>query len=209
MTSLANALKDFGRPARAPAEPFPLDAFAPPPIVPASSHPAVDMDAAIQAAVREAEEALAARLGEAHAAQMEDMRQTHAQERAAMLEAMGADLAGQIVARLSDMEARLVELTTSVAARILGSALTGDLADKAVARLAAVVSGALRDDETLRVTVTGPVSLFETLRDALPAHAGQLHFEESHAADLSVTIDENLYETRIAEWSSAVSEVLS
>ncbi len=55
----------------------------------------------------------------------------------------------------------------------------------------------------------GPSSLFETLREALGSRAANLDFVEAAGLDLTVTIDETVFETRIAEWSSTLSEVLS
>jgi hypothetical protein len=208
--ALANALKDFGEPAAPSAGAFDLGAlddmtFAMPP----PSEPAVDVSAQVEAAVREAEEALVARLQAEHEEQVAELTRAHEEALAAMSAEMVEALRATISGRLGEMEARLVEMTTAVTARILGMALTDEVAGRAVESLAATISRALRDDETIRIRVTGPSSLYEALVEALPQHREQLHFEESARADLSVTIDESLFETQVSQWSKSVSEVLT
>ena len=55
----------------------------------------------------------------------------------------------------------------------------------------------------------GPLSLFETLKASLGPRAANLDFVEAPGFDLTVAIDEAVFETRIAEWSAALSEALS
>jgi len=61
----------------------------------------------------------------------------------------------------------------------------------------------------VRIGVRGPLSLFEPLSAALGSRAANLDFTEASGFDLTVTIDETVFETRIAEWSASLSEVLS
>src|SRR5438445_818949 len=74
------------------------------------------------------------------------------------------------------------------------------------ARLAAAHEAAL---EAERIGVRGPLSLFEPLKAALGDRAANLDFTEAPGFDLTVTIDETVFETRIAEWSASLSEVLT
>ena len=60
-----------------------------------------------------------------------------------------------------------------------------------------------------RIGVRGPLSLFEPLKAALGSRAANLDFAEAPGFDLTVSIDETVFETRIAEWSASLSEVLS
>jgi hypothetical protein len=107
------------------------------------------------------------------------------------------------------MEVRLAESTGMVASRILGAVVSEDLRDRAIARLAGLIREALRDGEAVRIRVHGNLPLFEALKQQLPGHAGQFDFMESPDFDLSVTIDESIYETRLAEWSAALAEILA
>ena len=61
----------------------------------------------------------------------------------------------------------------------------------------------------VRIGVRGPLSLFETLQAALGSRAANLDFVEAPGFDLTVTIDEAVFETRMAEWSATLSEALS
>lgn len=67
----------------------------------------------------------------------------------------------------------------------------------------------MHDREAVRIQVRGPQSLFEPLRTALGERAGNLQFIETPGFDLTVSIDGNLFETRLSEWSSALSGALS
>jgi hypothetical protein len=57
--------------------------------------------------------------------------------------------------------------------------------------------------------VRGPQSLFETLSAALGDHAGEFSYVEAPGFDLAVTIDGNLFETRLSEWSAALADILA
>ena len=72
-----------------------------------------------------------------------------------------------------------------------------------------LIREALQDSEAIRIRVRGNLPLFETLKEKLPEHANQLDFMESPDFDLSVSIDDSVYETRLAEWSLALSETLA
>ena len=61
----------------------------------------------------------------------------------------------------------------------------------------------------MRIAVRGPLSLFETLKASLGPRAANLDFVETPGFDLTVAIDEAVFETRMAEWSTTLSEVLA
>ena len=216
--SLADALKDFGAGPACAAEPFAADALAFPdgptdfPDFPPMAMPMpepVDVDALVAEAVARAELALSERLAQEHGEALHAEKQRHAEETAELQQRFAAEATGKIDAGLAEMEQRLIDSTGAVAARILGAILNDDLRDRSVARLADLVREALRDDEAVRVRVHGNVPLFEALKDRLPECAGQFDFFESPDFDLSVAIDESIYETRLAEWSAALAEILA
>lgn len=214
--ALANALKDFGTPSSTDAgllaEPmgFPglpdmdLPAFED---VPAFEP--VDTEALIAEAVAAAEAALTERLAQEHADALQVERDRHAEE-LAELQAQFAQEAGEkIDAALDAMETRIIELTGAVTARILGVVLTDDIRERSIERLAEIVRKALTDDEAVRIHVRGSLPLFDALKTKLPRYAEQFDFAESTNFDLSVTIDDSVFETRLAEWSSLLAETLS
>jgi hypothetical protein len=215
-SALAAALKDFGAgPPRPAAEPFRVAAMgAPPPPIDLPGFPPepevepIDVDAIVAEAVAAAEAALAQRLCDEHAEALRAEQERHAEEVAA-LEGRFADAASVTIRdRFAEMEGRVVELTSAVTARILGTTLTDDIRDRSIERLAALIREALMDGEAVRIRIHGSLPLFETLKEKLPERGAQLDFMERPEFDLSVSIDDSVYETRLAEWSAALAETL-
>ena len=219
MRSLAAALKDFGAPPLAAADPF----VSPPgfssevdfpvsepfefPQMPAAQ--TVDVDAVIAEAVAQAEAALAERLSDEHAQALQSERDRHAEEVAELHNRFAEEAGAKILQRIEEMENHLIELTSAITARILGVVLTDDIRKRSIERLAAIIREALSDGEAIRIRVRGSLPLYEELKKLLPTHAAQLEFSESANFDLSVTIDDSVFETRLAEWSSALAGTLS
>lgn len=208
--------RDFGAGSSRPAEPFAVDAMAYserpmdfPDFPPMAMPDPVDVDALVAEAVARAEEALGERLAQEHGEALHAEKQRHAEEIAELQQRFAAEATDKISAGLAEMEHRLIESTGAVTARILGAVLADDLRDRSVGRLADLIREALRDDEAVRVRVHGNVPLFEMLKDRLPECAGQFDFFESPDFDLSVAVDESIYETRLAEWSAALAEILA
>lgn len=217
--SLANALKDFGDSPAFAAEPFsaPADFAMPsvdlPDFPPMPAAEPVDVDAivaeAVAEAVAQAEAALSERLVQEHEEALRQEKERHAEEMGELQKRIGDAAGKKILIRFQEMEGRIVELTSAVAARILGSVLTDDIRDRSIERLSGLIREALQDSEAIRIRVRGNLPLFETLKEKLPEHANQLDFMESPDFDLSVSIDDSVYETRLAEWSLALSETLA
>jgi hypothetical protein len=201
--ALFELLPDFGprhartEPATAPQRP------------PAGQPPAVDTDALVAAAVAQARAEAEARLEAAHRAALDAEREAHAEEMKALAATLGADAGKTIAASLEALENRILDLVGGQAARMLGTVLADDLQRRAIAALATAVRGAIRDAEGARIRVGGPASLYEALRGALGDHAGKLDFTEAPGFDLTVTVDDVVFETRMAEWSQALSEILA
>jgi hypothetical protein len=205
--ALSDALPDFGSRARAapatpPAKPEPfIEAMA--------AAPAVDLAGAIADAVAKAEAAVADQLSAIYEATLQAERDNHAAERDQLSHGLGVEAAALIEARFAEMQRQLVQLTTTAAARILGGVLTEAMQKRAIDALAAVIAEAVRDSDAVRIRVHGPQSLFEALSAALGELAPNVDFTERPSLDLTVAIDSNLYETRLAEWSSAVAGVVA
>lgn len=214
--SLAAALKDFGAPQLAAAEAFAAPAadfpegpeFDPPtadlPVV-----EQVDTEALIAEAVASAEAVLEERLAQEHADTLQLERDRHAEELAEFQQRFAEEACEKIATAIEEMESRIVALTSAVAARILGGILTEELRDRSIARLAAHIRDALADGEAARIRIRGSQPLYEALKAKLPGHAEQFDFAEGVGFDLSVTIDDSIFETRLAEWSSALAEALA
>lgn len=214
--ALANALKDFGEAAPAASETFldtrsfpalPEMSLEPMPTFPAVEP--VDVDALIAEAVAAAEEQLSDKLGGEHAASLQAERDRHERDIAELHQQFAEEASTKVLAAVVEMEERLVELTGSVTARILGNFLTEDIRTRSLQKLADLIKDALTDGETVRIRAQGSLSFFQALTDRLPGYADQLAFTESPNFDLTVTIDDSVYETRLAEWSAALAEALA
>lgn len=204
--TLADALPDFAsmpKPRKEERHPAASEPAVPP--QPALAEPTLrEMIAAeVDQARTELEQTLNAR----HEAEMAREREGHAAEIAELTARNGKAAAELVERRFGQIEERLVELTTSVAARILGASLADDIRMRAIAQLTQTVRDALSDSEAVRIRVRGAPSLCEALEKTLGAHAAQIDFAVADGFDLTVSIDDSIYETRLSEWSSAMSEV--
>lgn len=179
------------------------------PAAPVPHAPHADIGALIAEAVADAEAALEARLALAHQAALEAERQASDDAARAFLESFGGDLGAAVATRIDAMEQRVAELTGATVARIIGGLLSDDLQERSLQALSRAIGAAVADNEAVRIGVRGPLSLFEPLEAALGSRAANLDFAEAPGFDLTVSIDETVFETRIAEWSASLSEVLS
>lgn len=170
--------------------------------------PDPDIPAIVAEAVAHAEAELAARLSEEHETALEAERQRHATEIADLGARFGADAGTAIATRIGEMETRLVHLSTDAAARIVAGLVSDDIRNRSIDALAKAVISACADSDAVRIKVSGPQFLFDALATALGERAANVDFIEATGFDLSVSIDDNLFETRLGEWSSALSETL-
>ncbi|RTL94529.1 MAG: hypothetical protein EKK31_30635 [Hyphomicrobiales bacterium] len=205
--ALFDLLPDFGsRTSAASQAPAARDASHMPA---APAAPQADIGALIAEAVADAEAALEARLTIAHQAALDAERQASDDAARAFLESFGGDLGAAVATRIEAMEQRVAELAGATVARIIGGLLSDDLQERSLQALSRAIGAAVADNEAVRIGVRGPLSLFEPLKVALGSRAANLDFTEAPGFDLTVTIDEAVFETRIAEWSASLSEVLS
>ncbi|WP_137933496.1 hypothetical protein [Mesorhizobium comanense] len=176
---------------------------------PEAQAPQADIGLLIAEAVAQAEATLGERLSAAHEAALEAERQANAEEARTFLESLGGDVGTAVSSRIDAMETRVTDLVAATVARIIGGIVSDDLQKRSLEALAGAVREAVGDGEAVRIAVRGPLSLFETLRTSLGPRAANLDFIEAPGFDLTVTIDEAVFETRMAEWSATLSEVLS
>jgi hypothetical protein len=175
----------------------------------APARPEVDVAEIVRAEVARAEAALSARMNTEFDAVMQAEAERHAAELEALATRYGAEAGNTIAARIGDMEGRVRDHVTAALVRLVGTILSEDLQKRSVDSLARSIRAAVADQEAVRIGVRGPQSLFLALSTALGARAGSLDYTESDGFDLTVTIDGNLFETRISEWSAALSEVVA
>ena len=205
--AIADFLPDFAPPPRpAPAAVIlPMRNEPPAPAPHPQPQPApVDVDAIVADAVAKAEADLGRRLEALYEERAAEDRASHEEEMAALRATLSVELAGKTAAALSSLELKAIEEATAVCARILSQIVDEDVRSRAVAALAGSVRGAVSDADTIRIRVSGPQSLFMPFAAAMGDHARHLEFTESESYDLTVSLDETLFETRLAEWSSAL-----
>ncbi|CAN7357266.1 hypothetical protein [Mesorhizobium sp. LjRoot246] len=176
---------------------------------PEAPAPQADIGTLIAEAVVQAEAALEARLSIAHEAALEAERRANAEEARVFLESLGDDVGKAVSLRIDAMEVRVTGLIAATVARIIGGIVSDDLQKRSIEVLASAIREAVGDAEAVRIAVRGPLSLFETLKASLGPRAANLDFVEAPGFDLTVAIDEAVFETRMAEWSTTLSEVLA
>lgn len=167
-----------------------------------------DLDAIVAQAVAKAERATAERLEQTHLEALHAEREAHARELEALNVRQGEELAARVAAAMQDAERQLIAVSSEAAARVLCHFLSEQLVARAVAELAGTIRSAVADADGLRIRVRGPQSLFLPLEAAIGDLSKYLEFTESPGADLTVTVNETLFETRLADWSTALSEVM-
>lgn len=210
--ALADVLEDFGfrRPSAPETLPFAFgEAPDLPAVAPEPADAAPDLDALIRAEVERAETELAARLGAEHEAALAEQSERHAAEIDAAHRQFGETMGAAVAAEMAAMQETVTALITSVTARILGPVLTADVHARSVAALAALVREAMDDAEGVRVRITGSPALYESLCAAVGDKVAHFDFTEGPKTDLTVRIDDRLFETRLSDWSAAMEETLS
>lgn len=204
---LADALTDFGI-ARFDAELTEARPAAiaivetPPPPAP------FDPSEMIADAVRRAEDALRATLQAEHQAELAALHESHADELAALASRLSGETAARIGVAVTELESHVLQVTTDAVARLISPVLTHEVTRRSLAMLSEAVTAALADGAAIRLRVSGPRPLFDQLASALGERAATVQFEERDGFDLTVSIDDMLYETRLGEWSSSVREML-
>ncbi|WP_295807355.1 hypothetical protein [uncultured Nitratireductor sp.] len=210
--SLMDVLPDFGSPApsaaaqRATANHFDPLLRAP---EPPTEEPAPSVQTQADEMVVAAETALAERLAHEHTQQLEQERQRHREELEAVRAQFGEATGETIKTRFCELEQQVVDLTTQATARMLATTLTDDLQKRSVAELERVVRAAIDDRDAVRIRVSGSPALWESLKAGLGEKASHVDFTETPGFDISIAVDEELFETRLTEWSATLAELIS
>ena len=107
--------------------------------------------------------------------------------------------ANVLAERLTQGLAQIEEAVSGQTAIVLSRFLETAIRTRAVAELSETVAVLLVQARGARVRVNGPEALVGLLRERLADH-GDIEFEVTEAADLSVAIDDTIIETQIAAW---------
>lgn len=114
----------------------------------------------------------------------------------------GVHLGDLIATAMDDLERRIAEQVS----RILRPVLAEEVRNRAVARLAQELSGMLAKGDYAKITVSGPRDLLDALEVRLAGGRGGLSFVAADTADLVVSADDTILETRIGAWVRALDE---
>lgn len=204
--ALADFLTDFGAPSSVERTR---------PIRIATAQPAMagidpaEVELRIAQAVAEAEAALMARQEARWLVDRSELEARHAAELAAVRASLSEAAVDTIGTRFEAMEEALLERTGMAVARILGTVLSGQMQLRAVETLATRLRDILIEGKAVRLRISGPASLYEALVARIGEAAASLTFTETDAVDLTVAIDDALYTTRLADWSTDLAEVMA
>lgn len=205
--ALENVLEDFGQRATRASDrgtdPATLAA-----IVSARSDAALTQEV-LDAAVASAEKALHEQLKSEHEAALQAQAERHAGEMAEMNARLGEQAGALVAERLREAEENLARQAASATARILAIHLTADVQKRMIDSLGEAIREAVRDSDALRVRVRGPLSLYQALAASLGELSRHLEYAEMPGFDLTVSIDDSLFETRLSDWSAALAEAFS
>lgn len=204
--ALENLLQDFGRVTRATdrgSEPATLAA-----LVSTRSEPPLTQEM-LDAAIAKAEAVLRDRMTAEHEAAMTLETQRHAGETAELNARLGEQSGTMIAERMREMEETVTALAASAAARILALHLTAEIQQRMIEELGQAIRDALGDSDAVRIRVRGPLSLYEALIASIGDLSKHVEYTELPGFDLSASIDDSLFETRLADWADALAEVLT
>lgn len=155
------------------------------------------------------ETAIVERLAREHEAAVAEIEARHAGELDAARKSLAEDAARLVQQRFEELERQVIGLTAETTARILGVVLTEDLQKKSIAELERIIREALDDRESVRIRLIGAPLLWEALKAGLGAKADHVDFSEGPGFDISLSIDEKLFETRLTEWSEALNGLIA
>lgn len=209
---LHSALRDFGAASGAAAIRMPEPAIAfddPFPVAfpePAALAPVVDVEAAVAEAVAQAEDALRLELEARHRAAIEEMRVAHRAE----LERMAAEFGQSAAERIDAGIVALSEQVSDALSERVAHLLKPFIGEKQTARAADALVEALRqalgERGGARVAARGPRLLWEQLQPALSRAGIQAEWEEGAGVDLSVSLGDTLWRTRLDSWFGDLNE---
>lgn len=208
---LARYLKDFSQPAGTPAskgvafseqEPaFDIDFAAPEP-------EPVDIDAERRTAYAEGYEVAERDLRQTFEAERHALVEEHARAMDAMRQKFEAETARALADGLHRAAGQIAIAVSEQAAAAVAPFLSEQVVASAVGDLAEQLSAAILSGEVGAISVSGPTTLFEMLKEALGDDAHVLHHIEANDLDLTVDIGGTALVTRISAWTASLKKVL-
>jgi len=143
------------------------------------------------------------------AAEIAALNARHAAEIEAMRVRCENEIAAMIFDRFSDMGSQLATMLSDQTARVLAPVMDDVLLQKSIGDLARMIVHAVGAGEGCKITVKGPLALFEALKRHLNDETLIFRHQETTDIDLSVEFGDSILVTRMAAWADTVGKVLA
>jgi hypothetical protein len=137
------------------------------------------------------------------------LRAAHREEMAELRTQLEQELSTVIASRFDRLSQMLVDVIGTQVAEILAPCLSDSMAQTMIDALAEEITKGLRDNAVAEITVSGPMGLYERLKERFDAAEIVFSFEETDDLDLTVNFNETVFSTRLTEWRDAVREALA
>ncbi len=144
----------------------------------------------------------------AHAAILEELEARHAAEKQELLTRFDHQVAARIDSRFSELGDTLADLLLTETARALAPIMEEALMRRAIDDMAVMIRRAFAEGDCGRITVRGPETLFERLRDKIDDADLAFRHEENGDVDLTVEFGDAVLVTRMNAWAETVRKVL-
>lgn len=143
-----------------------------------------------------------------HSAEIAALNARHAAELEAMRVRCENEIAAMIYDRYSDMGSQLATMLADQTARVLAPVMDDVLLQKSIGDLARMITHSIGAGEGVKITVKGPLALFEALKRHLDSETLIFRHQETADIDLTVEFGESILVTRMAAWADTVGKVL-
>jgi hypothetical protein len=170
---------------------------------------AAEESARVAVEVARAEAALLERLEKLHAEALEQERALREEAVQETQRQLGEEFAALIAGRFDAMRQSLSDGIADTVASILAPILSDDLHRRMIEALKTEIAALVDGPDGVRLRVSGPQSMYQSLAAALGPLADRLDFTESDTTDLVVAQGEGVVETRLGDWGSTLSQALS
>lgn len=185
---------------------FPADgAFA----MKQQAEPQIDIEAERRDAFAQGRREAEAEQLSSHATEIAALNERHAEELEAMRVRCENEIAAMIYDRFSDMASQLATMLSDQTAHVLAPVMDEVLQRKSVDDLARTITQSVGAGEGAKITVKGPLALFEALKRRLDNETLIFRHQETTDIDLSVEFDDSILVTRMAAWADTVRKVLA
>jgi hypothetical protein len=173
------------------------------------SQPTVDVEAERRDAFAQGRAEAEAEQQRLHASEIAALNARHAAELEAMRVSCENEIAAMIYDRYSDMGSQLATMLADQTARVLAPVMDDVLLQKSIADLARMITHSIGAGEGAKITVRGPLGLFEALKHHLDDETLIFRHQETADIDLTVEFGDSILVTRMAAWADTVGKVLA